>query len=624
DWDDRMDIVSTLLGYPHLRNNTILYLQIDLGIQHNGFYGIGNPQINNDYNPFDIENGNKNHWFLKPGVGFWETEFHELGHAQLFSKFPGESEAAVNFLAVAIYNRLYGMDIDTAFGNSFDPQPYRTRDQAALNWMVTPNFRAGNPMDISNTTKDEVRYQHRGYGKYVEIAALFGWEAIHSFFKQEQLDYINQTPEDGLSEVDSRILRFSKAAGTDMRPLIHFWGIHPDDAQGLAERIQQDSLIPSKFICERLEHYKSIIPLNNAQFAEHAATFFGGSVPAGGDPDYGSGWYNVWLPIYNETHGALALEAMQNIIQQYFPDGCPTETIIPIVTVENQTICEGDSVLLIASGASTYKWSNGEEGDRILVKPASTTSYSVIGRTAGFSSEPTIAVVTVNTIPTITISNYSICLGDSILLIPSGADSYIWQNGDTTNSLLVSPTVNTTYSVTGSNEGCLSETVYTIVQVNDRPMVDLGPDILLVNGQDTILDATGPDLIYLWSTGETSSSITITQEGVYTVTVTNAAGCSNIDTVEVIGIISTVSIQAKYEIKIAPNPTHDMLQIVCNGSATSKVEVFDNLGRLVLSDHNLVPDGSIRTLDLSKQAAGMYFVRIAEAQWTESKVVVRF
>ena len=328
DWDVRMDAVSELLGYPLIRNNVILYLQIDVDIMFGG-YGIGFPQINNTYSPYDTENGNKDHWFLKPGVDFWETEFHELGHAQLFSNFQGEGEAAVNLLAAAIYNRKYGVDIDVALGESFGNHPQITRDQAALNWMVTPNFRAGKPMDISNTTKDEVRYQQRGYAKYVEMAALFGWEVIDSFYHQEQLDYINNAPDDGLTDVDSRILRFSMSAGVDMRPLIHFWGVQPKDSAELKKRITEENLKPSKLICERLEHYKSIIPLNNEQFAAHANTFFPNGISTGESPDYGEGWYHVWLPLYNETHGTLALQAMDNIINQYFPDGCPviTETV---------------------------------------------------------------------------------------------------------------------------------------------------------------------------------------------------------------------------------------------------------------------------------------------------------
>jgi hypothetical protein len=323
DWDARMDVVSKMLGYPTTRNNYMLYLQIDVDIMFGG-YGIGNPQINNTYSPYDVENGDKDHWFLKPGVEFWETEFHEMGHAQLFSNFPGEGEASVNFLATAIYNRLYGMNIDQALGESFDNQPQITRDQAALNWMVTPNFRAEKPMDISNTTKDEVRYQQRGYAKYAEMAALFGWNVIDSFYRKEQLDFIAGVPNDGLSEIDSRILRFSRVAGVDMRPLIHFWGVQPSNPTKLKTLIDAEKLKPSKAICDRLNHYKSIIPLNNAEFVTHAKAFFGGAVPAGGDPDYGSGWYNVWLPKYDATHGALAQKAMQNIITRYYPSGCPT------------------------------------------------------------------------------------------------------------------------------------------------------------------------------------------------------------------------------------------------------------------------------------------------------------
>ncbi|MEP6793966.1 MAG: M60 family metallopeptidase, partial [Saprospiraceae bacterium] len=623
DWDDRMDVVSRLLGYPALRNNTLLYLQVDVGIMY-GFYGIGNPQVNNDYNPLQMENGNKNHWFLRPGVSFWETEFHEMGHAQLFSKFPGETEAAVNLLAAAIYNRLYGIDIDTALGNSFGPAPYITRDQAALNWMVTPNFRAGNPMDISNTTKDEVRYQQRGYAKYVEMAALFGWEVIDAFYKQEQLDFIAQTPGDGLSDVDSRILRFSKEAGTDMRPLIHFWGVHPQDSLALSDKILENNLQPSKFICERLEHYKSIIPLNNAEFAAHAAAFFGGSVPAGGDPDYGSGWYNIWLPLYNETHGALAVEAMNHIIDEYFPDGCPTETLTPVVTVNSPAICEGDFVILFATGATTYTWSNGEEGDHISVMPSATTTYTVIGKTAGFPSQPTDVQVIVIPIPIVNVSDESICRGDSVVLTPSGAESYVWQTGDTTNSLIVSPTMTTTYAVTGSTAGCLSATVYPVVEVFESPMIDLGPDMQLSAGQDTILDATGPDLTYLWSTGETTPAILVNTDGLYSVTVTNSKGCSMSDTIEVTVVTSAFSPELLPNIKLAPNPTHDKLYIRYTGSSTTSVQVFDNLGRMILSDHSIAFNGASRTIDLRNQEPGMYFVRVAEAGWTRIFPVIKY
>ncbi len=620
DWDNRMDVVSSLLGHPLLPNNIKLYLQVDVGIQYNGFYGIGNPQVNNTYDPLKVENGNKNHWFLRPGDGFWETEFHEMGHAQLFSKFPGETEAAVNVPAAAIFNRLYGMDIDTALGNSFDNTPYRTRDQAALNWMVTPNFRAGNPMDISNTTKDEVRYQQRGYAKYIEMAALFGWEVIDSFYKKEQMDYINQVPGDGLTDVDSRILRFSKTSGADVRPLIHFWGVHPKEPATLATAINAAGLPPSKLICERLQHYKSIIPLDNAEFQAHAAAFFGGAVPPGGHPDYGSGWYNIWLPLYNETHGAQAEQAMQDIIDLYYPDGCPTEAPVPTVTVNNATICAGQSATLTASGAMYYQWSNGQTGNTIIVHPDSTTTYAVIGKTAGYYSDTVSVEVIVIPIPSITVNDVMICEGESASLMASGAETYTWSTGESGDTIQVSPETTTFYTLVGYSSGCTSDPDTAVVTVLPLPMITITED---QQGSITVLDATGPGLTYLWSTGEVTPTIQVTTSGTYTVTITDDAGCSASFSITIMVVSVPRETEDGIEIIVAPNPVSDMLRIVCRGQAISSVHLLDNLGQMVLSDITCIPDGITRTLHLGPLPAGVYYVQIAGPGFVRTLRIVK-
>ncbi len=524
DWDDRMDIVSKLLGYPAIRSNTNLYLQVDVDIMY-GFYGIGNPQINNTYNPAEIGNGNKNHWFLNPGVNFWETEFHEMGHAQLFSKFPGETEAAVNVPAAAIFNRLYHVNIDTALGRSFGNNPQITRDQAALNWMVTPNFRAGNPMDISNTTKDEVRYQQRGYAKYIEMAALFGWEMIDSFYRKENLDFIAQTPGDGLTDVDSRILRFSRAAGADLRPLVHFWGVHPKNAAVLKTRIDAENLQPSKLICDRLTHYKAILPADNAEFLVHANAFFGGSIPPGGDPDYGSGWYNIWKTQYNTSHGTLGKQAMQNIIDLYFPGGCPAAAPAPVVTVTSQSICPGQSATLTASGAMYYQWSNGETGNTITVSPSATTTFTVTGKTAGVSSVPISATVTVNPTPVVSVQNVPICAGQTAILTATGADNFEWSNGETGNSINVNPTATATFSVIGTSLGCAATPVFAQVLVNPLPIVSV-ENVPICAGQTAILTANGADN-YAWSNGETGNSINVNPTATVTFSVVGTSlGCA--------------------------------------------------------------------------------------------------
>ena len=60
----------------------------------------------------------------------------------------------------------------------------------------------------------------------------------------------------------------------------------------------------------------------NVEFWDHYTTIYP-SQPAGGHPDYQYGWYNVWKHIYDETHGTAAKNAMQDIIDLYFPEGRP-------------------------------------------------------------------------------------------------------------------------------------------------------------------------------------------------------------------------------------------------------------------------------------------------------------
>jgi len=320
NWDKGMDAVSELFGLPLIRNRTVLYMQVDVLMRGNANYP-GYPQSNDPYDPTKLENGNKDYHLLKGSQGAKYVVFHELGHACLFTKFSGETEAVVNFLYVAVQNRKFGMSLDKAFGKSYGMEQV-SLDQAAIMWMVTENFRNGKPMDISNQPSNEVRYQHRGYAKYVEIARLFGWDALSNFWGSVNQDYMNGiTYPTNADPTDSRILRMSKAAGADLTPLIHFWGIQPDDATALKASIAAAGLQPSDSIYNMLKHYQTIIPMNNQEFINHANVIYPNGLKVGQSPLFGVGWYYNWAPLYSEQHGIEAKEALQNIIDLYFPNG---------------------------------------------------------------------------------------------------------------------------------------------------------------------------------------------------------------------------------------------------------------------------------------------------------------
>jgi N-terminal domain of M60-like peptidases/Peptidase M60, enhancin and enhancin-like len=331
DWDARMDVVSDLVGRDRIRNNQILYAIVDTSLYGDGF-GIGYPTGNNDYKPADMTDGNRKQWLLITGksvIAAADSEFHELGHAQLFSNFDGEGEAAINLLYVAVSNKLYGNSIDEALGESMGTGPFLGREVAAVNWMVTPNFRAGKAMDITNSEKNEVRYQQRGYAKYVEVAALFGWDKLEKFWAEEnRVAQLNLAPAGaGLSATDSRILRMSIAAGVDLTPLIHFWGVQPVNSVALRAAVTATGLPSSPAVYDRLKRYQALIPMSNAAFQAHAGKFLNKPVAqisgANKSPDYGEGWYAVWLNTYAANEGQAAQTAMNAILGKYFPAGRP-------------------------------------------------------------------------------------------------------------------------------------------------------------------------------------------------------------------------------------------------------------------------------------------------------------
>ena len=312
DWDLSMDAVSELLGLPLVRSKTVLYMQNDVLYRGTANFP-GYPMSNDPYNPDQLagrETGpNVPHYLIRGPQYSPHTTFHELGHASSITKFNGETESAVNLLHVAVLNRKFGVDLDTAFARSLGSRGEMTLDQAALTWMVTEHFRQSQPMAAT-----EMMYQHRGHAKYVDIAKLFGWEALSRFWHSVQIDYTHgiSYPKNA-DPADSRILRMSKAANADLTPLIHFWGVPPEAPDTLKTQMAQAGLKPSQAIYDRLLHYESIIPMSHEAYMVHFNTLHPRGAKTNDKP----------IEDYQERNGLQAREALRKILNRYFPAGRP-------------------------------------------------------------------------------------------------------------------------------------------------------------------------------------------------------------------------------------------------------------------------------------------------------------
>ncbi len=137
--------------------------------------------------------------------------------------------------------------------------------------------------------------------------------------------------------------------------------------------------------------------------------------------------------------------------------------ITPTISVNNGSVCSGNSFTIIPSGANNYTIQGGSS----IVSPTSTSNYTVIGSSSAgcVSQNFATANVIVNPIPTITaVSSETsiICVGQSATLTANGALSYTFNPGGTGGSVVVSPTVTTTYNVIGMDgNGCQNTAAIT-------------------------------------------------------------------------------------------------------------------------------------------------------------------
>jgi len=198
-------------------------------------------------------------------------------------------------------------------------------------------------------------------------------------------------------EVDTILLRLSKAIGLDIRPLFHFWGVHPEKPASLQKAIAADKLLPSMDIYRTLKKYQSLIPENKAAFQKFALQWWSGKEDAA-KSKYAAIWDS-----YDQAYAGLISSNVQKIINQYFPDG-PPEVVgaddfqAPLpnpMTFSTPPFASGEqSISMIAAKASDSSWvqyyftntsgdghDSGWQGSRIYedtgLKPDTEYAYTV-------------------------------------------------------------------------------------------------------------------------------------------------------------------------------------------------------------------------------------------------------
>jgi len=234
----------------------------------------------------------------------------------------------------------------------------------------------------------------------------------------------------------------------------------------------------------------------------------------------------TFTPSINQTYTLTGINA----------NGCSawdqTDVLLQQFSIDagaNQSVCQGSSITLSATGASSYTWNNNVINGQSFV-PSQGGYYTA----TAMSPEGCIAkdslLITLNPLPIVNAGNDTVvCGGATILLNATGAQNYTWNNG-VANGQSFQVNATSTFVVSGTSAaGCTAQDSLEVI-VNAIPNINAGQDIYTCQGQAVTLNAVG-GINLQWNNGiQDGVPFVPISNGTYIVTGMSNDGCYGSDT----------------------------------------------------------------------------------------------
>lgn len=319
----------------------------------------------------------------------------------------------------------------------------------------------------------------------------------------------------------------------------------------------------------------------------------------------------LWSPAYQvntTTAASVIISPLQDTVYYVMAEKSPgcfaydtlrvkVYTSPPVNLGNDTSFCEGGNLILNAgSGFSQVRWSTGSTAAQISVTTPGL--YSVTGTTTNNCvSHDTINVVNVWKNPVVDLGIDSIlCEGSIRTLNPGNFTSYLWQDGSNAPTYTVTNPGVYFVSVTDNN-ACTTKDTLSIKTIATNPSNFLKATDSICSYGELSIKSLNTFKNYLWSTGETTSSIYITSPAAYTLKVTDFNGCKGIDT-------TTVYLKdclKGFYIPSAFTPNNDKLndifKPVIGGVLISyEFTIYNRWGQIVFTTKNIHTgwDGTVR------------------------------
>jgi hypothetical protein len=324
-------------------------------------------------------------------------------------------------------------------------------------------------------------------------------------------------------------------------------------------------------------------------------------------------------------------------VQVITPAGCTASDQVNI-TINNQpvvdlgpdtTTCSSTATLDAGNPGCAYLWSNAATTQ--TVNAAAGTWIVRVTDPSGCVDRDTIVVTTNNPPPVSAGMDTSICANGSATLTASGGLSYVWSTGATTQSIVVTPNVQTTYYVTGTDaNGCTASDVVNVTVLSNSN-AQFTSNVIGATAYFTNQSTNA--FTYSWNFGDASPldnsanpAHTYTVNGTYVVTLTVTGPCG-VDTYTMNVVITQVGLQDQdlaNTMSLFPNPNDGnfTLAFELTKAKSVNVEILDVAGRIVYNkDYNNITRFNEK-IGIENADNGMYVVRIITDEGVVTEKIV--
>jgi Zn-dependent metalloprotease len=299
-----------------------------------------------------------------------------------------------------------------------------------------------------------------------------------------------------------------------------------------------------------------------------------------------------------------------------------TVTVTPsgpsTITASSNNVCAGGPPVNLSATPSGGTFSGTGVSGNQFIPPTTPGNYNITYLPPGGCASAGQTTIQVNSLPNVSVNSATICQGQSANLTASGASSYSWNTGSNAASIIVSPSNNATYVVTGTSaQGCTNTAVANVV-VNPLPNVTASASQTLVCTTDGPVSLSGsPNGGTFSGTGVSGTQFNPSVgSGTYAIlySYTDSNGCSNSSGFSIVvnACLGINQLNPNPAIQLCPNPFKDHLLILNQNFVNTEITVFDATGKRIY-ENNIIQNEA-KNINTSVWAPGIYLIQIKNVE----------